>query len=165
MKPKVLLFDFVETVADITKVPHAELAAYAKKARAIADGLQEFSEFDFGPVWDRAFIPHDTAHALQTLRDSCEIIVLTNSPASWVIAVSEKGNVAWDGILDSQMFKQCKPNPNVYLGAARLIGVRPHEAMMVAAHEFDTTAAKKLGFQSFLLGTDGSWQDLIERFD
>jgi len=41
-----------------------------------------------------------------------------------------------------------KPDPETYLGAADLLGVKPQELMMVAAHKDDLRAARACGLQT-----------------
>jgi 2-haloacid dehalogenase len=41
-----------------------------------------------------------------------------------------------------------KPDPETYLGAADLLGVRPHELMLVAAHKDDLQAARACGLKT-----------------
>jgi len=41
-----------------------------------------------------------------------------------------------------------KPNPKVYLGAAKSLGLQPEECGMVAAHLNDLDGARKCGFRT-----------------
>jgi len=51
-------------------------------------------------------------------------------------------------VLSAELFEHYKPDPEVYLGAARLLGLPPEEVMMVAAHNHDLKAARKLGLKT-----------------
>ena len=46
------------------------------------------------------------------------------------------------------MFRAYKPDPAVYLGAARVFDVPPAETMLVAAHHDDLAAARACGLQT-----------------
>jgi len=48
----------------------------------------------------------------------------------------------------SELFNSYKPNPAIYLGAAKRLGLEPGQCVMVAAHLGDLEAAKKCGFQT-----------------
>ena len=41
-----------------------------------------------------------------------------------------------------------KPDPETYLGAADLLGLRPEEVMMVAAHKGDLRSAQAVGLRT-----------------
>ena len=41
-----------------------------------------------------------------------------------------------------------QPDPEVYLGAAEVLGLQPHEVLMVAAHEDDLDAAAACGLRT-----------------
>jgi 2-haloacid dehalogenase len=50
--------------------------------------------------------------------------------------------------MSAELFAHYKPDPEVYLGAARLLGLAPGEVMMVAAHNYDLQAASRLGLKT-----------------
>jgi 2-haloacid dehalogenase len=54
----------------------------------------------------------------------------------------------WDCILSAETFGHYKPDPEVYLGAAKILGLQPEQVMMTAAHTFDLDAAAKLGLRT-----------------
>ena len=54
----------------------------------------------------------------------------------------------WDLIMSAELFAHYKPDPETYLGAARLLCLPPGEVMMVAAHNYDLKAARKLGLKT-----------------
>ena len=58
------------------------------------------------------------------------------------------GGLPWDCILSAELMKHYKPDPETYLGAADLLGLRPDEVMMVAAHKGDLQSAQKVGFKA-----------------
>jgi 2-haloacid dehalogenase len=94
-------------------------------------------------------------HRLTPWPDS--VAGLTRLKAKFIIAPLSNGNVAlltnmakfaglpWDLVLSAELFAHYKPDPDVYLGAARLLGLAPGEVMMVAAHNNDLAAAQRLG--------------------
>lgn len=167
MKPSVLFFDFVETIADVSRVPKESLCEYAQEAHEISEGRQPFRPIEFGHEWGSAVIPSSVRGSLVQIRRAVKIAVLTNAPLQFAVDVSAKSGVNWDAILTGEMFGQYKANPRVYEGALQLMQLLPAEAMMVAAHAFDVEAARKRGMHGWLIGNksdgaDGPWEALIE---
>lgn len=54
----------------------------------------------------------------------------------------------WDAVLSAELFHHYKPDREVYLGAADLLGCKPLELMMVAAHVGDLKAARACGLRT-----------------
>ena len=51
-------------------------------------------------------------------------------------------------MLSTGMFGTYKPDPQVYLGAARLLDAAPSETMMVASHAYDVDGARAAGMRT-----------------
>ena len=80
--------------------------------------------------------------------------------------------------MSAELFEHYKPDPQTYLGAARLLNLEPGQVMMVAAHNNDLDAAQKLGLktafvpriteygphQSRDFKADGEWDVVAEDF-
>lgn len=58
-------------------------------------------------------------------------------------------------LLSCDMYKAYKPNPKVYQGALRDLGLQPGEVAMVAAHLGDLQAAKKEGLRAVYVAQPG----------
>jgi 2-haloacid dehalogenase len=58
------------------------------------------------------------------------------------------GGLPWDAVLSAELFGHYKPDPEVYLGAARLLDVQPQQLMMVACHPSDLRAAAACGLRT-----------------
>ena len=61
---------------------------------------------------------------------------------------AKHGGLLWDCVFSSDTFKLFKPDPGMYLGAADMLGLKPEEVMMVAAHKPDLRAAAKCGLKT-----------------
>jgi 2-haloacid dehalogenase len=48
-------------------------------------------------------------------------------------------------VITAENARRYKPRPEVYRTAARLLGLRPAEVMLVAAHNYDLAAARACG--------------------
>jgi 2-haloacid dehalogenase len=62
--------------------------------------------------------------------------------------MAKNAGLAWDCVLSAELAKRYKPEPQVYLAAAQLLGLEPHEVMMVAAHNHDLLGAQRVGFKT-----------------
>ena len=59
--------------------------------------------------------------------------------------MAKYAGLIWDCILSAELFRHYKPDPQVYQGAARLLGIRTDALLMVAAHKNDLLAARAAG--------------------
>jgi beta-phosphoglucomutase-like phosphatase (HAD superfamily) len=57
-------------------------------------------------------------------------------------------NLPWDTIFAGDVFSAYKPSPKMYLGATRLLGLKPEEVCKVAAHIDDLRSAKSHGLRT-----------------
>jgi 2-haloacid dehalogenase len=62
--------------------------------------------------------------------------------------MAKHAGLPWDAVLSAELFNHYKPDPEVYLGAARLLGLQPGQVMMVAAHPNDLRAAAACGLRT-----------------
>ena len=85
---------------------------------------------------------------LEHLRQSYTVATLSNGNVALLTNMAKNANLRWDCILSAELSTHYKPDPEVYLKAAQLLGISPEETMMVAAHNADLYAAKKVGFQT-----------------
>jgi 2-haloacid dehalogenase len=50
--------------------------------------------------------------------------------------------------MSAELFEHYKPDPETYLGAAKLLCLPPEQVMMVAAHNYDLKHAQKHGLKT-----------------
>lgn len=62
-----------------------------------------------------------------------------------IITISKRAGVQWDAILSCELLGSFKPSLQAYVKAMDMLGILPEEAMMVAAHEGDLSAASQIG--------------------
>jgi 2-haloacid dehalogenase len=62
--------------------------------------------------------------------------------------MAKHAGLPWDFIYSSDMHMAYKRDPEVYRNAVRLLGVKPGEVMMGAAHNDDLEAARKEGLRT-----------------
>jgi 2-haloacid dehalogenase len=86
--------------------------------------------------------------AIERLRSKYTVVVLTILSWESIVSSSKAANVQWDGILSCEFLGHYKPSLQAYLKGTRLLGLKPDEAMMVAAHEGDLAAAQAAGMHT-----------------
>jgi 2-haloacid dehalogenase len=85
------------------------------------------------------------AEAIDRLRTKYTVVVLTILSWESIVNSSKAAKVQWDGILSCEFLGFYKPSVQAYLKGISLLGLKPSEAMMVAAHEGDLAAAQAAG--------------------
>jgi 2-haloacid dehalogenase len=99
-------------------------------------------------VWHRLAPWSDARACLRRLKRGCVIGTLSNGNMALLIELSKAANLPWDCIFSAELFRHYKPDPEVYLGAAAMLGLRPPEVMLVAAHKDDLAAARRHGMKT-----------------
>jgi len=91
------------------------------------------------------------ADAIRRLRTRYTVVVLTILSWESIVNSSKAAGVQWDGILSCEFLGYYKPSLQAYLKGTRLLGLKPAEAMMVAAHDGDLAAAQAAGLHTALI--------------
>jgi 2-haloacid dehalogenase len=112
------------------------------------EGLSEQEKDDLNRVWHRLKPWPDSVKGLARLRKRYTVATLSNGNMALLVNMAKHGGLPWDCVLSAELFHHYKPDREVYLGAARLLGVKPRELMMVAAHKSDLDAAAAAGLRT-----------------
>jgi 2-haloacid dehalogenase len=99
-------------------------------------------------TWHRLKPFSGAPEAIERLRTRYTVVVLTILSWESIVSSSKTACVQWDGILSCEFLGYYKPSLQAYLKATRLLGLKPSEAMMVAAHEGDLAAAQAAGLHT-----------------
>ncbi len=118
-------------------LPRYGLAALAEPAR---DNLNR--------AWHRLQPWPDSVAGLARLRTGYIVSTLSNGNVSLLVNIARHAGLTWDCILSAEITGAFKPSPRCYAEAVRLLGLEPHEVMMVAAHKNDLLAAAKSGLRT-----------------
>lgn len=110
--------------------------------------LPEADRAHFNTAWHRLAPWPDSIAGLTRLKQRFVISTLSNGNLSLLVAMAKHGGLPWDCVLTAELFGRFKPDPAVYQGAARLLGLPIDQVMMVAAHPFDLAAAQRAGMQT-----------------
>jgi 2-haloacid dehalogenase len=114
-------------------------------------GLNVLSEAelqDLNKVWHRLHGWPDSAKGISMLKQHRIVATLSNGNVALLTNMAKFAGLNWDTVLSAELFGHYKPDPEVYLGAARLLGLEPGEVMMCAAHTQDLNSAAKLGLRT-----------------
>ena len=111
-------------------------------------GLSETELDDLNRVWHRLQPWPDTVAGLTRLRTRYVLASLSNGNVALLVNMAKHSGLPWDAVLSAELAHQYKPDPEVYLTAADLLGLEPEQVMMVAAHKGDLRAAAALGFKT-----------------
>jgi 2-haloacid dehalogenase len=98
--------------------------------------------------WHRLHPWPDSVAGLARLKRKYVIAPLSNGNVALLTNMAKFSGLPWDLIMSAELFEHYKPDPETYLGAARLLCLQPGEVMMVAAHNHDLKAAQKLGLKT-----------------
>jgi 2-haloacid dehalogenase len=111
-------------------------------------GLSEQEKDHWNRVWHRLHPWPDSVRGLTRLKQKFIIATLSNGNVSMLIDLAKFAGLPWDAVLSAELFRHYKPDREVYLGAADLLGCPPNEVMMVAAHVYDLRAARSFGLKT-----------------
>jgi 2-haloacid dehalogenase len=111
-------------------------------------GLNEADLHYLTTGWHRLNPWPDSISGLTRLKTKYIIGPLSNGNVALLTNMAKFAGLPWDLVLSAELFEHYKPDPETYLGAARLLGLPPEQVMMVAAHNHDLKAAQKLGLKT-----------------
>lgn len=110
--------------------------------------LPEAERVRFNLAWHRLAPWPDSVPGLTRLKQHHVIATLSNGNVALLVHMAKAAGLPWDTVLSAELFERYKPDPAVYLGAARLLDVPPAQLMMVACHPSDLAAAQAAGLQT-----------------
>jgi 2-haloacid dehalogenase len=114
-------------------------------------GIKGVSEADLDHLnraWHRLDPWPDAVPGLTRLRSKYVLTTLSNGNVALMVNMAKRAGLPWDTILGAEPTKHYKPHPQAYLGTADYLGLRPDQLMLVAAHNGDLAAARKVGLRT-----------------
>jgi len=112
------------------------------------DGLSDEEINHFSHVWHRLKPWPDTVPGLQRLKSRYVITTLSNGNIALLTNLAKHAGLPWDCILSAENVRRYKPHPMVYRLVPELFDLKPHQVMMVAAHDHDLQAAQAQGLRT-----------------
>ena len=114
-------------------------------------GIEGLSEADLRHInrgWHRLKPWPDSVPGLTRLKRKFIIGPLSNGNVGLLTNMAKHAGLPWDVIFGSDLFGHYKPDPETYLGVARLLGLEPSQVMMAAAHNSDLGHARRVGLMT-----------------
>ena len=99
-------------------------------------------------AWHRLDPWPDTVEALYRLKRRFIIAPLSNGNIRLMVDMARRADLPWDAILGAEVVRAYKPSPQVYRETAEILGLAPAELCLVAAHNGDLAAARRLGLST-----------------
>ncbi|MFQ6018209.1 MAG: haloacid dehalogenase type II [Kiloniellaceae bacterium] len=111
-------------------------------------GLCEAETARFNRVWHRLDAWPDAVEGLVRLKRKFVLSTLSNGSFACLVDMAKHAGLPWDCVLSAENVRRYKPAPEVYLMAIELLGQKPEQVMMVAAHNDDLTHAAAHGMRA-----------------
>lgn len=114
-------------------------------------GLGALSEPDreeLMAAWWRLDPWPDALPGLRRLRRRFIVSPLSNASFRGMVELARYAGLPWDCIITAEQARCYKPRAEVYQTAVTLLGLRPDQVMMVAAHNYDLRAARATGLRT-----------------
>jgi 2-haloacid dehalogenase len=103
---------------------------------------------DLNRAWHRLDPWPDAIAGLSRLKSRFIIAPLSNGNVALLLNMAKRAGLPWDAILGAEVAGAYKPMPEAYLRTVGILGLRPGEVCLVAAHNGDLAAARACGLQT-----------------
>ncbi|TCJ19694.1 haloacid dehalogenase type II [Rubrobacter taiwanensis] len=112
------------------------------------EGLNDAEKERLNRVWHRLKPWPDAVEGLKRLRRRYILATLSNGNVALLVNMAKRAGLPWDCVLSAELARRYKPDREVYLMAAELLGLKAGEVGMVAAHAEDLLAARQAGLRT-----------------
>jgi 2-haloacid dehalogenase len=126
------------------------------------DRVDEAARVSLNLAWHRLDAWPDVAPGLAKLRERYLLAPCSNGHIALMANLARRNAFAWDAILGAELARDYKPKPVVYLASAAAFDCAPDEAMMVAAHSYDLSAAAACGLRTAFIARPGERPGKLE---
>ena len=129
-------------------------------------GIKGLSDADLHHLtmgWHRLLPWPDSVAGLTRLKAKYIISPLSNGNVALLTNMAKFAGLPWDLIMSAELFEHYKPDPETYLGAAKLLCLKPEQVMMVAAHNNDLKAAQSHGLKTAFVARPTEYGPLQKR--
>ena len=111
-------------------------------------GVREEAKAELNLAWHRLAPWPDSVPGLYRLKHRFIIATMSNGNVALMTNMAKYAGLPWDCILGAELARAYKPDPKTYLTGVDLLGLRPAQVMMVAAHQSDLRAAQGVGLKT-----------------
>jgi 2-haloacid dehalogenase len=110
--------------------------------------IDEDARTRLNQAWHRLDAWPDVTPGLARLRTRFLLAPCSNGNISIMVDLARRNGWTWDAIAGAELARDYKPKPAVYRAAAAAFDCAPAQAMMVAAHSSDLSAAADAGLRT-----------------
>ena len=110
---------------------------------------------DLNLAWHRLDTWPDTVPGFVRLKRKFILAPCSNGNIALMVDIARRNKIPWDAILGSEIARDFKPKPAVYLMTAAALNLQPNEVMMVAAHSDDLREAASNGLRAAHIARPG----------
>lgn len=131
----------------------------------VSDKFTQAETEELAMIWHKLDAWPDAKEGLKSLRKSLIVGTLSNGNVRLLVDLSKYNHLTWDMHFSGESIGKYKPEPSVYLAAARMLNLEPKDIILAASHKYDLKAAQALGFKTAYLfrphefgeTRDGQW--------
>lgn len=123
------------------------------------EGLDEAAVDDLNRAWHRLDPWPDVVEGLTRLKTKYILATLSNGNVALMVNMAKRAGLPWDAILGAEVAGYYKPQPQAYQTTAEMLGLKPEECLMVAAHNGDLVAAGRTGFRQAFVSRPTEYAD------
>jgi len=110
---------------------------------------------DLNLAWHRIDTWPDVVPGFTRLQRKFILAPCSNGNIALMVDIARHNNFKWDAVLGSEIARNYKPAPVVYLMTAAALNLRPEQVMMCAAHSSDLKAAASNGLRTAHIARPG----------
>ncbi len=127
------------------------------KPRFGLEKLDEPTQAELNLAWHRLDGWKDAGPGFARLRTRMMLCPCSNGNIAIMADIGRRNDFRWHAILGSEIARDFKPKPRVYLDSVEALNLKPGNCMMVAAHSADLAAAAKQGLRTAHVARPGEY--------
>lgn len=121
------------------------------------EGLSEEEKDHLNKAWHRLDPWPDSVPGLTRLKERYILTPLSNGNVALLTNMAKRAGLPWDLILSAEIVLHYKPDPETYQMVPNLLGLRPEDVMLVAAHPSDLRNAQTHGLRVAYVPRPQEW--------
>ena len=110
---------------------------------------------DLNLAWHRIDTWPDVVPGFKRLQTKYLLAPCSNGNIALMVDIARRNHFSWDAVLGSEIARDYKPKPAVYLMTAAALNLKPDEVMMCAAHSEDLRSAASNGLRTAHIARPG----------
>jgi len=110
---------------------------------------------DLNLAWHRIDTWTDVVPGFKRLQTKYLLAPCSNGNIALMVDIARRNHFSWDAVLGSEIARDFKPKPAVYLMTAAALNLKPDEVMMCAAHSDDLRSAASNGLRTAHIARPG----------